>query len=56
VAQHFLRKTSKPKVKEELIEGVLRFWRTQMSVAKYNRYIDHLQKVIRPENMKISTK
>ena len=44
--KYFLRKTWKPKTKEELTEGILTFWSERMTIEKCNRYIDHLNKVI----------
>ena len=43
--KYFLQKTWKPHTKDELVEGIMTFWQTQMSRQKYNRYIN-LQKVI----------
>ena len=34
-----------PRTKQELVDGILKFWRT-VDVAKCNKYIDHLKKVI----------
>ena len=43
--KEFLRREVKPKNKEQLVQGILSFWRT-VSVEKYRRYINHLSKVI----------
>ena len=43
--KEFIRREVKPKVKEELIEGIAAFWRT-VDVSKCNKYINHLRKVI----------
>ena len=40
-----IRREVKPKVKEELIQGILRFWGT-VDRAKCLKYIGHLRKVI----------
>jgi len=40
-----MRTTVKPHNKEELIQGIQTFWAT-VTVEKYCKYIDHLQKVI----------
>lgn len=37
--KHFLRKTWKPKTREELINGIRNFWRTRMTKEKCNQYI-----------------
>jgi hypothetical protein len=43
--KEFIRREVKPKVKQELIDGILEFWST-VDVAKCRKYIGHLQKVI----------
>lgn len=43
--REFIRREVKPKRKEELVEGIRRFWRT-VDVAKCQKYIGHLRKVI----------
>ncbi len=43
--KHCLRKNVKPKTKEELVQGIMQFWRT-VNTEKCTRYINHLQKVI----------
>jgi len=43
--KEFLRREVKPKTKQELINGILRFWDT-VSVEKCRKYISHLRKVI----------
>ena len=41
----FLRCHVKPKVKEELVQGIKEFW-SKVTPEKCTRYINHLQKVI----------
>ena len=41
----FLRRIIKPKVKDELVNGIHEFWRT-VTPEKCQRYINHLQKVL----------
>ena len=43
--KEFIRREVKPRTKQELVDGILKFWRT-VCVAKCNKYIDHLKKVI----------
>ena len=43
--KHHIRKYVKPKNKEQLLEGIVNFWRTVDS-ERCTRYINHLQKVI----------
>ena len=43
--KEYIRREVKPKVKQELIDGILAFWRT-VDVDKCNKYINHLRKVI----------
>ena len=43
--KEFIRREVKPKTKQELIDGIVRFWET-VTVEKCNRYINHLNKVI----------
>ena len=43
--KEFIQCEVKPKVKEELIEGIAAFWCT-VYVYKCNKYINHLHKVI----------
>ena len=43
--KEFLRREIKPKVKEELVQGIITFWNT-VDVAKCTKYIRHLNKVI----------
>ena len=35
----------KPWTKQELIDGILKFWET-VSIEKCNKYINHLNKVV----------
>lgn len=44
--KHFLRTTVKPTTKDELLEGIARFWRERMTAQKCKTYIGHLQKVV----------
>ena len=43
--KEYLRREVKPKVKQELIDGIQEFWAT-VDIAKCTRYIRHLRKVI----------
>ena len=43
--KEFIQREVKPKVREELIEGIFAFWST-IDVSKCNKYINHLRKVI----------
>ena len=43
--KEFIRREVKPRVKDELVEGLLRFWQT-VDHRKCNKYIDHLYKVL----------
>lgn len=43
--KEFLRREIKPKTKEELVDGILKFWAT-VDTAKCCKYIGHLKKVI----------
>ena len=43
--KEYIRGISKPKNKEELVQGKSSFWRT-VTVEKCNRYINHLNQVI----------
>ena len=44
--KHFLRNVVKPMIKDELLEGIARFWREKLNPAKCVRYIGHIQKVL----------
>ena len=44
--KHFLRTLVKPTTKDELIAGILRFWRERMTAEKCSTYINHLKKVV----------
>ena len=43
--KEFIRREVKPKVKDELVQGVLDFWKT-VDAQKCVKYIRHLRKVI----------
>ena len=43
--KEYIRREVKPKVKQELIDGIRAFWRT-VDIPKCNKYINHLCKVI----------
>ena len=46
----FLTHTYKPKNKEELLNGIMEFWRTKMTAGKSTRYINHLHCVVIAKN------
>ncbi len=43
--KEYIRREVKPKVKDELVDGIAAFWRT-VDVAKCTKYIRHLRKVL----------
>ena len=43
--KEFIRREVKPHTKQELIEGIQRFWCT-VSIEKCEKYIGHLRKVL----------
>ena len=43
--KEFIRREVKPKTKDELVDGILRFWET-VDFVKCKKYIKHLDKVI----------
>ena len=43
--KYYIRHTSKPKTKEELVTGIKDFWKT-VTPHMCNKYIDHLFKVV----------
>ena len=43
--KEFLRREVKPQTKDELVQGILRFWDT-VDIAKCTKYIRHLRKVL----------
>ena len=44
-AKEYLRREIKPHSKQELIDGILKFWKT-VTIPKCRKYINHLHKVI----------
>ena len=44
--KNFLPTTFKPMTKDELPDGIRRFWRERMTAEKCQVYINHLQKVV----------
>lgn len=44
--KHFLRTIVKPRTKEELVNGISRFWEERVDAEKCTKYIGHLQKVL----------
>ena len=44
--KHFLRTTVKLTTKEQLLEGITRFWRERVMAEKCTTYINHLKKVV----------
>ena len=43
--KEFLQRGVKPRVKEELVQGIIAFWET-VDIAKCCKYINHLSKVL----------
>ena len=43
--KEYMRREVKPKSKDELVEGIIKFWKT-VDVAKCTKYIRHLRKVL----------
>ena len=43
--KEYIRRVVKPKIKQELIDGIIAFWQT-VDQSKCRRYIRHLRKVI----------
>ena len=43
--KEYIRREIKPKMKDELVQGIVKFWDT-VTIEKCNRYINHLKKVI----------
>ena len=43
--KEFIRREVKPRIKDELIDGIKKFWAT-VDAAKCKKYIRHLRKVI----------
>ena len=44
--KHYLRNVAKPKTKEELIEGIARFWEERVDAGKCRKKIGHLNTVL----------
>ena len=44
--KHFIRNTVKPHMKDELVNGIARFWQERLDAEKCSRYIGHLQSVL----------
>ena len=44
--QRFIRKTKKPRNKDELVSGIKEYWFSHVTHAVCNTYIGHLMKVI----------
>ncbi|KAJ8027043.1 Transposable element Tc1 transposase [Holothuria leucospilota] len=42
----FLRKEHKPRCKEDLVNGILKFWKERVTPAKCRKYISNLRKAI----------
>ena len=43
--KEYVRREIKPKRKDELIQGILKFWQT-VDITKCRKYIRHLRKVV----------
>ena len=43
--KEYIRREVKPKIKEELVSGIIKFWET-VDIEKCRKYIGHIQKVI----------
>ncbi len=44
--KHFLNSYYKPRNKEELLAGILEFWKEKLSIDQCNRYINHKFKTV----------
>lgn len=44
--KHFLRTEHKPKTKQELVEGILHFWKSRVTPEKCRKYIGNLRKAL----------
>ena len=44
-AKEYLRREIKPRTKQELMDGIVKFWET-VTISKCRKYINHLHKVI----------
>ena len=44
--KHFIRNIVKPHTKDELVDGIARFWEEKVDAAKCAKYIGHLQSVL----------
>ena len=38
----YLETKVKPQTKQELVDGIKKFWRKKVTVEKWNKYIDHV--------------
>ena len=44
--EQYLTYSVKPKNKQELVDGINKFWSEKLTVSQYKRYINHIKKVI----------
>uniref|UniRef100_A0A1I7WLS9 HD_domain domain-containing protein n=1 Tax=Heterorhabditis bacteriophora TaxID=37862 RepID=A0A1I7WLS9_HETBA len=44
--KHYLRNEFKPGNKEQLHEGIRKFWKERMTIDQCIRYVSHIQKVM----------
>ena len=44
--KHFIRNIAKPHTKDELVDGIARFWEEKVDAVKCAKYIGHLQSVL----------
>jgi hypothetical protein len=42
----YIRTVVKPRTLAQLQEGILTFWKTKLTIALCNKYINHLYKVV----------
>ena len=50
--KYFLRKSVKPRNKQQLVDGIKEFWRSAVTIKSFTRYINHMHKVI-PKVIKV---